>query len=129
MRAVDVLEELARCVAPYDVQKIVNALIDQPSPFDVDVRWHSHHDGWPHTTNDQGACDGNALVAGTLAVCMLGAYLPVGDPQRLAVPKLHAKILARLQNPELMLFGGSKSMKIEGKTYVPPGYQSQPHHH
>ena len=129
MRAVDVFEELGRCIAPFDLQKIDNALTDQPSQFDADARWHTHTDGWPHTTADRVAFDGNALVAGTIAVCMLGAYLPVGDPRRLGVPKLHAKILARLANPELMLFAGSKLTEITGKPYIPPGYQSQPQHH
>ena len=67
--------------------------------------------------------------AGMQAVCLLGSYLPAGDPRRLGVPKLHAKILARLANPELLLFGGSRELKIEGKPYVAPGYQSNPSHH
>src|SRR5438876_10622378 len=63
------------------------------------------------------------------AVCWLGAYLPAGDPRRLGVPRLHAKILARLANPELMLLGGARELKIEGKPYVAPGYQSNPSQH
>src|SRR5262249_35410545 len=38
-------------------------------------------------------------------------------------------ILARLANPELLLFGGSRECKIEGKPYVAPGYQSNPSQH
>ena len=116
-------------VAPFDAKKIDSALNDQPSQFDADARWHTSTDGWPLTTADRVAFDGNALIAGTLAVCMLGTYLPVGDPRRLGVPKLHAKILARLAYPELMLYGGSKVTEITGKPYIPPGYQSQPSHH
>lgn len=125
----DVFEELTRVVAPFDVGKIDAALNGQPSQFDADARWHTHTDGWPHTTADRVAFDGNALIAGTLAVCMIAAYAPVGDPRRANIGKLHEKILARLAYPELMLFGGSKLTEITGKTYVPPGYQSQPQHH
>ena len=69
MRAVDVFEELGRCIAPFDLQKIDNALTDQPSQFDADARWHTHTDGWPHTTADRVVFDGesheaSAAVAG-----------------------------------------------------------------
>lgn len=125
----DVLDELRRIIAPFDVAQIEAALADQPSTFDVDARWYSNHDGPPKTTSDRSPFNGDALLAGTQAVCLLGSYLPAGDPKRLAVPRLYEKILARLANPELLLFGGSKETKIEGKTYVSPGYQSNPSQH
>lgn len=125
----DVFEELKRIIAPFSVEQIDNALADRPSTFDVDARWYSNHDGPPRTTSDRSPFNGDALLAGMQAVCLLGTYLPVGDPRRLGVPKLHAKILARLANPELLLFGGSRAPKIEGKPYVAPGYQSNPSHH
>ena len=125
----DVFEELKRIVAPFDVDQIDGALSDRPSTFDVDARWYSSHEGPPKTTSDRSPFHGGALLAGIQAVCMLGSYLPVGDPRRLGVPRLHAKILARLANPELLLFGGSRAPKIEGKPYVAPGYQSDPRHH
>ncbi|HEU4732762.1 MAG TPA: hypothetical protein VFT22_32925 [Kofleriaceae bacterium] len=125
----DVFEELKRIIAPFDSAQIDNALADRPSMFDVDARWYSNHEGPPKTTSDRGPFHGDALLAGMQAVCLLGTYLPAGDPRRLGVPRLHAKILARLANPELLLFGGSRETKIEGKTYVAPGYQSNPSQH
>jgi hypothetical protein len=125
----DVFEELKRIVAPFDAEQIDAALADRPSSFDVDARWYSSHEGPPKTTSDRSPFNGTALLAGLQAVCMLGSYLPVGDPRRLGVPRLHAKILARLANPELLLFGGSRAPKIEGKPYVAPGYQSNPSQH
>jgi hypothetical protein len=125
----DVFDELKRIIAPFDADQIDAALGDRPSTFDVDARWYSSHEGPPRTTSDRSPFNGNALLAGMQAVCMLGCYLPVGDPRRLGVPKLHAKILARLANPELLLFGGSRELKIDGKPYVAPGYQSDPRHH
>src|SRR5215470_7656854 len=115
----DVFEELKRIIAPFDRQ----------STFDVDARWYSNHEGPPKTTSDRSPFHGGALLAGMQAVCLLGSYLPAGDPRRLGVPRLHAKILARLTNPELLLFGGSRELKIEGKPYVAPGYQSNPSQH
>jgi len=125
----DVFEELKRIIAPFSVEQIDNALADRPSTYDVDARWYSSHDGPPKTTSDKTPFSGDALLAGMQAVCLLGTYLPVGDPRRLGVPRLHAKILARLANPELLLFGGSRELKIEGKPYVAPGYQSNPSQH
>jgi hypothetical protein len=125
----DVFEELKRITAPFNIEHIDRALADQPSTFDVDARWYSNHDGPPRTTSDRTPFNGDALLAGMQAVCLCGTYLPVGDPRRRGVPVLHAKILARLNNPELMLFGGSRALKIEGKPYVAPGYQSNPAHH
>jgi hypothetical protein len=125
----DVVEDLQRIIAPFKLEQIEHALADQPSTFDVDARWYSSHEGPPKTTSDRSPFNGDALLAGMQAVCLLGSYLPAGDPRRLGVPRLHAKILARLANPELMLFGGTRSIKIEGKPYVAPGYQSNPSHH
>jgi hypothetical protein len=125
----DVFDELKRIIAPFDPEQIDHALADRPSTFDVDARWYSSHEGPPRTTSDRSPFHGGALLAGMQAVCLLGAYLPVGDPRRLGVARLHAKILARLGNPELMLFGGSRELKIEGKPYVAPGYQSNPSQH
>ena len=125
----DVFEELKRIIAPFDAEQIDHALADRPSTFDVDARWYSNHEGQPRTTSDRSPFHGGALLAGMQAVCLLGSYLPAGDPRRLGVPKLHAKILARLANPELLLFGGSRAIKIDGKPYVAPGYQSNPSHH
>lgn len=125
----DVFEELKRIIAPFDAEQIDHALADRPSTFDVDARWYSSHDGPPRTTSDRSPFHGAALLAGMQAVCLLGTYLPAGDPRRLGVPRLHAKILARLANPELLLFGGSRELKIEGKPYVAPGYQSNPSQH
>ena len=125
----DVFDELKRIIAPFDAEQIDHALADRPSTFDVDARWYSSHEGPPKTTSDRSPFHGGALLAGMQAVCLLGSYLPVGDPRRLGVPKLHAKILARLANPELMLFGGSRELKIDGKPYVAPGYQSNPSQH
>jgi len=125
----DVFDELQRIIAPFPIDQIDAALADQPSTFDVDARWYSSHDGPPRTTSDRSPFHGVSLLAGMQAVCLLGSYLPVGDPRRLGVPRLHAKILARLANPELMLFGGSRELKIEGKPYVAPGYQSNPSQH
>jgi hypothetical protein len=125
----DVFEELTRFIAPFDAAQIDHALADRPSTFDVDARWYSSHEGPPKTTSDRSPFHGGALLAGMQAVCLLGSYLPAGDPRRLGVPKLHARILARLANPELLLFGGSRELKIEGKPYVAPGYQSNPSQH
>jgi hypothetical protein len=125
----DVFEELKRIVAPFNVDQIDAALHGQPSTFDVDARWYSNHEGPPKTTSDRSPFNGDALIAGMQAVCLLGSYLPAGDPRRLGVPGLHAKILARLANPELLLFGGSRELKIEGKPYVAPGYQANPSEH
>lgn len=125
----DVFEELRRIIAPFNIEQIDHALADQPSTYDVDARWYTSHDGPPKTTSDKTPFNGDALLAGMQAVCLLGTYLPVGDPRRLGVPRLHAKILARLANPELLLFGGSRELKIEGKPYVAPGYQSNPSQH
>jgi hypothetical protein len=125
----DVFEELTRIIAPFDAAQIDDALADRPSTFDTDARWYSSHEGPPKTTSDRSPFHGSSLLAGMQAVCLLGSYLPAGDPRRLGVPRLHAKILARLANPELLLFGGSRAIKIEGKPYVAPGYQSNPAHH
>jgi hypothetical protein len=125
----DAFEELRRIIAPFPAEQIDLALADQSSTFDVDARWYSSHDGPPRTTSDRNPFTGDALLAGMQAVCLLGTYLPAGDPRRLGVPRLHAKILARLANPELLLFGGSRATKIEGKPYVAPGYQSNPSQH
>jgi hypothetical protein len=125
----DVFDELKRIIAPFPIEQIDHALADRPSTFDVDARWYSNHDGPPKTTSERMPFNGDALLAGMQAVCLCGTYLPVGDPRRLGVPKLHAKILARLANPELLLFGGSRATKIEGKPYVAPGYQSNPSQH
>ena len=125
----DAFEELQRIIAPFPVDQIEAALADRPSTFDVDARWYSNHEGPPRTTSDKSPFHGGALLAGMQAVCLLGTYLPAGDPRRLGVPRLHAKILARLANPELLLFGGSRELRIEGKPYVAPGYQSNPAHH
>src|SRR5436190_8748169 len=125
----DVFEELTRIIAPFDPAQIDHALADRPSTFDVDARWYSNHEGPPRTTSDRSPFHVTALLAGMQAVCLLGTYLPAGDPRRLGVPRLHAKILARLANPELLLFGGSRELKIDGKPYVAPGYQSNPSHH
>src|SRR5262245_6391534 len=125
----DVFEELKRIIAPFDIEQIDAALGDRPSTFDVDARWYSSHDGPPKTTSDRSPFNGDALLAGLQTVCLLGSYLPAGDPRRLGVPRLHQKILARLANPELLLFAGTRELKIEGKTYIAPGYQSNPAHH
>jgi hypothetical protein len=125
----DVFDELKRIIAPFPIEQIDHALADRPSTFDVDARWYSSHDGPPKTTSERMPFNGDALLAGMQAVCLCGTYLPVGDPRRLGVPKLHAKILARLANPELLLFGGTRATKIEGKPYVAPGYQSNPSQH
>jgi hypothetical protein len=125
----DVFDELKRIIAPFPIEQIELGLTEQSSTFDTDARWYSNHDGPPRTTSERSPFDGNALLAGMQAVCMLGSYLPAGDPRRLGVARLHAKILARLANPELLLFGGSRATKIEGKPYVAPGYQSNPAHH
>lgn len=125
----DALAELTRIIAPFPIEAIERALADQPSTFDVDARWYSSHDGPPKTTSDKNPFTGDALIAGIQAVCLLGAYLPAGDPQRRAVPRLHAKILARLANPELLLLAGARELKLDGKPYVAPGYQSNPAHH
>jgi hypothetical protein len=125
----DAFEELQRIVAPFPAEQIDAALADRPSTFDVDARWYSSHEGPPRTMSDKSPFHGGALLAGMQAVCLLGSYLPAGDPRRVGVPRLHAKILARLANPELLLFGGSRALKIEGKPYVAPGYQSNPAHH
>ncbi|HMG52627.1 MAG TPA: hypothetical protein VK601_04075, partial [Kofleriaceae bacterium] len=125
----DAFDELKRIIAPFDVEQIDHALADRPSTFDVDARWYSSHEGPPKTTSDRSPFNGSALLAGIQAVCLLGSYLPAGDPRRLGVPRLHGKILARLGNPELLLFGGSRELKIEGKPYVAPGYQSNPSQH
>ena len=125
----DAFEELQRIIAPFPADQIDAALADRPSTFDVDARWYSNHEGPPRTTSDRSPFHGGALLAGMQAVCLLGSYLPAGDPRRLGVPRLHAKILARLANPELLLFGGSRELKIEGKPYVAPGYQSNPSQH
>jgi hypothetical protein len=125
----DAFEELKRIIAPFDAEQIDAALADRPSTFDVDARWYSSHEGPPKTTSDRSPFNGNALLAGMQAVSLLGSYLPAGDPRRLGVPRLHAKILARLANPELLLFGGSRELKIDGKPYVAPGYQSNPSQH
>jgi hypothetical protein len=125
----DVFEELKRIIAPFPLEPIDNALADRPSTYDVDARWYSSHDGPPKTTSDRTPFQGDALLAGMQAVCFLGTYLPAGDARRLGVPRLHAKILARLANPELLLFGGTREVKIEGKLYVSPGYQSNPSQH
>jgi hypothetical protein len=124
-----VFDELKRIITPFPIEQIEHALDGLPSTFDVDARWYSSHDGPPKTTSDKQPFNGDALLAGIQAVCMCGTYLPVGDPRRLGVPGLHAKILARLANPELLLFGGSRAPKIEGKPYVAPGYQSNPSQH
>jgi hypothetical protein len=125
----ETFDDLKRLIAPFPIDAIDAALADRPSTFDIDARWYSNHDGPPKTTSDKSPFDGNALLAGMQAVCMLGTYLPAGDPRRLGVPKLYAKILARLANPELLLFGGARAPKIEGKPYVAPGYQSNPSEH
>jgi hypothetical protein len=125
----DVLEELRRIIAPFSIDQIENALSDRPSTFDVDARWYSNHEGPPRTTSDRSPFNGDALLAGMQAVCLLGSYLPAGDPRRLGVPRLHGKILARLANPELLLLAGTRELKIDGKPYVAPGYQSNPAHH
>jgi hypothetical protein len=125
----DVFEELKRIIAPFPIEPIDNALADRPSTYDIDARWYSNHEGPPKTTSDRSPFNGDALLAGMQAVCLLGTYLPVGDPRRIGVAKLHAKILARLANPELLLFGGSRELKIEGKPYISPGYQSNPSQH
>lgn len=125
----DAFEELKRIIAPFPIDAIDAALSDRPSTFDVDGRWYSNHEGPPKTTSDKAPFNGDALLAGMQAVCMLGTYLPTGDARRLAVPKLFAKIQARLANPELLLFGGARAPKIDGKPYVAPGYQSNPSEH
>lgn len=125
----DAFDELKRVIAPFDPAQIDAALADRPSTFDVDARWYSSHEGPPKTTSDRSPFHGGALLAGIQAVCMLGSYLPAGDPRRLGVPKLHAKILARLANPELLLLAGARELKIDGKPYVAPGYQSNPSQH
>jgi hypothetical protein len=124
-----VFDELKRIITPFPIEQIEHALDGLPSTFDVDARWYSSHDGPPKTTSEKQPFNGDALLAGIQALCMCGTYLPVGDPRRLGVPGLHAKILARLANPELLLFGGSRAPKIEGKPYVAPGYQSNPSQH
>lgn len=125
----DAFDELKRIIAPFPIDAIDAALADRPSTFDVDGRWYSSHEGPPKTTSDKTPFSGDALLAGMQAVCLLGTYLPVGDARRLAVPKLFAKIQARLANPELLLFGGARAPKIDGKPYVAPGYQSNPSEH
>ena len=125
----DVFEELKRIIVPFNIEQIDAALVDRPSTFDVDARWYSNHEGPPKTTSDRSPFNGDALLAGIQAVCLLGTYLPAGDPRRLGVARLHGKILARLANPELLLFGGTRELKIDGKPYVAPGYQSNPSHH
>jgi hypothetical protein len=125
----DAFEELRRIVAPFPIEQIDHALSDRPSTFDVDARWYSSHEGPPRTTSDRAPFSGDALIAGMQAVCMLGTYLPAGEPRRLGVAQLHAKILARLTNPELLLLGGTRALKIQGKPYIAPGYQSNPAHH
>lgn len=125
----DVFEELKRIIAPFPIEPIDDALADRPSTYDVDARWYSSHEGPPKTTSDRSPFSGDALLAGMQAVCLLGTYLPVGDPRRLGVARLHARILARLANPELLLFAGSRELKLSGKPYVSPGYQSNPSQH
>src|SRR5262249_11073654 len=109
--------------------QIDSALSDRPSTFDVDARWYSSHDGPPKTTSDRSPFNGDALLAGMQAVCLLGSYLPAGDARRLGGPRRHHQILARLANPELLLFAGTRELRIEGKPYVAPGYQSNPAQH
>lgn len=125
----DAFDELRRIIAPFPIEQIDDALGDRPSRFDVDARWYSSHEGPPKTTSDRSPFHGDALIAGMQAVCWLGTHLPAGDPRRLGVARLHQKILARLANPELLLLGGASELKIQGKPYVSPGYQSNPSQH
>ena len=78
----DVFEELKRIIMPFNVEQIDNALADRPSTYDVDARWYSSHEGPPKTTSDRTPFNGDALLAGMQAVCLLGTYLPAGDPRR-----------------------------------------------
>lgn len=101
----DVFGELRRFIEPFDASVIEAALDGRPSVFDVDGVWTPHHHGRPRASGPP-SFDGDALLAGMLAVCFLGTYLPADDPMRRAVPSLHAKILARLNNPNLLLYAG-----------------------
>ena len=109
----DVFAELKRFIEPFDASILEAALLGRDSIFDVDGTWKTHHHGRPRTAGPA-AFDGDALLAGMQAVCFLGTYLPPGDPMRRAVPKLYAKIVERLKNPELLLYGGYGEDTIAG---------------
>jgi uncharacterized protein (TIGR02996 family) len=123
----DVWKELARIVAPFDVSVIERALAGEPTRFDVDGQWYAHHHGDPRCMGKLDAFDGAALLAGTQAVCWLGTHLPVGDARRAAVPVLHAKIVARLANPELLLYSGSPQRRqLAGPPHRSYDWRGQP---
>jgi uncharacterized protein (TIGR02996 family) len=117
-------KELARIIKPFDVDVALSALAGQPTVFDTDASWSSHHHGQPRTVpRGIEAFDGTALVAGMQTLSFLAANLPVADARRDALPVLWSKIRQRLANPELMLFvafdvGG---LDIGGQKYDLPG--------
>ncbi|MDQ3341156.1 MAG: TIGR02996 domain-containing protein [Myxococcota bacterium] len=117
----DVFAELKRFIEPFDASAIEAALLGRASVFDVDGAWKPHHHGRPRTSGPA-AFDGDALLAGMQAVCFLGTYLPATEPMRKGVPGLYAKIVARLANPELLLYGGYEEIQAGGGVVVGSNY-------
>ena len=117
----DVFAELKRFIEPFDASLIEAALLGRDSMFDVDGTWRTHHHGRPRAAGPP-AFDGDALLAGMQAVCFLGTYLPSGDAMRRGVPKLYAKIVERLNNPNLLLYGGYTEIEPGGGVIVGDNY-------
>lgn len=109
--------ELGRIVKPFDAGVIFTALDGGQTVFDVDAEWEPHHMGEPRTVpKGVEAFDGRALVAGLQALSFLAANLPVGDPRRVALPGLAARIRKRLENPKLLMFvsWNIENLKVDG---------------
>src|SRR6188768_1244182 len=101
----DVFAELKRFIEPFDASIIEAALRGRASVFDVDGTYQPHHHGRPRAPGPL-CFDGDALLAGMQAVCFLGTMLPPEDPMRAGVRRLYGKIVERLANPGLLLYGG-----------------------
>ncbi len=114
-KTIDPMDELTRIVAPFDANILANAIAGKRTRFDVDGTWYAHHHGHPRCVGKIDAFDDRAMLAGIQAVCWLGTQLPAGDARRAAVPALYAKIVARLANPELLVYSGSPERRpLEG---------------
>ncbi|MCA9669015.1 MAG: TIGR02996 domain-containing protein [Myxococcales bacterium] len=125
-------KEAARLVKPFPWEALRATLDGEPSLFDVDGQWHSHHHGRPRPLRRDTPCfSGEAMLAAAQACAYLAMVLPPDDRWRAALPALFERVHARMRNPELLCYAGfwERKQKIGGEKYVPPGFEKYPHHH
>ncbi len=104
-----VLEELSRLCGRRDSTALLAMLRGEPSRYDRDGMWKAR-DWRLNGTAD--TFDTNDLLNAVVAIPFLFSHLPARDPGFRRIPVLFDKVMERLQNPDLLLVGGSPTLRM-----------------